>query len=270
MGILFAAAIATIAALVIIGGIIAWNSTWTDRWFLTFLCLVMMPASPLTFYGLRLPIDGLLQRLVIDDGLRRLVTFALRPLIEELFKLWPLMIPIIWKSTTKETRLWRALAIGLGFGIGEIWLLTEIVFRNNPDVANQSLLSLTGFINERVMVCLIHGALTGIALHQIGPGLPIAIGLHTIGNLPIYLMEISAFGLAATTWTTIVQTWVLWYFFMMVAFVWTMAGGDFHAIWLLFGDATCPYCGTVYPRASLTWNLRVVHQDHCPRCKARV
>ncbi|MBS0204749.1 MAG: hypothetical protein JSS49_17730 [Planctomycetes bacterium] len=268
MGILFAAASATLASVVIIGGVIAWNSPPADRWYLVFLGLVMVPASPLTFYGIRLPLDGLL-RLVINDDSHRLVTFAARPMIEELFKLWPLMIPVIWKSTTKETRLWRALAIGLGFGIGEIWLLADIVFRNNPEVANQSVLSLTGFINERAMVCLIHGGLTAIALHTFGAGLPLAITLHAAGNLPFYLQEISAFGLAATTWTSIVRTWVLWYFFMMVAFVWTMAGGDFHAIWLLFGDATCPYCGTVYPRASLTWNLRVVHQDHCPRCKAR-
>ena len=267
MGILVAAAIATVTSLLVIGGLIAWRSPAGDKRVLILLILVQLPVSPLTTYGLRLPLEGLLEFWGVDAGSRRLFALFSRPVIEELMKLLPILF--LWKSTTAETRLWRALAIGLGFGIGELWMLTENVYRTDPVTANLDLLTLTGFINERVMVCLIHGAQTAVALHQYGMGILIAIGLHTVGNLPFYLREILAFGFSEQTWTLILRSWVVWYTLVMGSIVWLMSGGDFHVVWLLFGDATCPFCGMVYPRAKLTWNLTVIHHDHCPRCKAR-
>lgn len=269
MGILIAAGIATAISALTIGGLLAWRSSRSERWLLLILVLVQIPASPLLFYCLRVPLEARLEHWVADANTRRIMALFYRPIFEELLKLWPLLIPSIWKSTTAGNRVWRALALGLGFGIGELWLLAQIVYRDDPVTANMEVWRLFGFINERVMVCLIHGALTAVALHQFGPGLPIAMGLHGLGNLPIYFQEISAFGLSAATWAVLVRAWVLWYFFAMCSLVWMMVGGDFHLIWLLFGDATCPFCGMVYPRATLTWSLRLIHHDHCPRCKAR-
>jgi len=269
MGILIAAAIGTLASLLFIGGHLAWRSAPAERRILIILVLVQLPMSPLEFFGIRIPLDAVLESWSLDPGIRRLITFISRPVIEESIKLWPLLLPFVWKTTTPQNRVWRALAIGLGFGIGEIWLLAENVFRNDPATANMALWNLAGFINERVMVCLIHGALTAVALHQVGAGFLIAVILHLAGNLPFYLREVSAFGISDQKWAWFLSAWVVWYFFSMWALVWLMAGGDFHLIWLLFGDVTCPHCGAVYPRATINWSLRVIHHDHCPRCRAR-
>jgi hypothetical protein len=118
------------------------------------------------------------------------------------------------------------------------------------------------------MVCLIHGGLTAIVLRRFATGFPRAVGLHLAGNLPFYLQEIGAFGLSPETWIAIVRAWVLWYFFLIGSVVWKLAAGDFHLVWLLFGDVRCPRCGTIYPRVSLSWTFRVIHQDHCPNCGA--
>lgn len=270
MMILIAAAIASLASLLLIGGYISWRATATERAILAFLVLIHLPTSPFVFYALRLPLDGLLERIGFDAGTRRFLAVLYRPVFEELLKLWPLVLPFVWRSNTQDNKLWRALAMGLGFGIGETWMLAEIVHRTDPATANLDLLTLTGFINERMMVCLIHGALTGLVVMQFGTGLPVAIVLHTIGNIPFYLREVSAFGFSAGTWATLVRAWVLWYFFGICLLLSSLAGTDFHALWLLFGDATCPFCGMVYPRATLTWTLRVVHHDHCPRCQRRI
>lgn len=268
MGILLAATIATLASLILIGGVLLWKSPVADRKVLLILIVALLPISPIANSLIRLPLEQCLKSCAIDDGLIRLFSFLFRPALEELVKLWPLLIPFVWRTTTSQTRVWRALAIGLGFGIGEMWMLAEIVFHNEPEIANLGLLPLTGFINERIMVCVIHGALTAVALNQVLTGFPVSVGLHTAGNLPFFLREISAVALTEHLWKVVLQAWVLWYFFAMMVLIFNLAGGDLHAAWLLFGDARCPYCGMVYPRASLSWTLQVVHYDHCPRCKA--
>lgn len=268
MGILIAAAIATLASLLTLGGVIAWRSDRAERWPLILLLVSQLPLSPLIHFGLRVPLDVWLAQSV-DWRTARFVTFAMRPIIEESLKLWPLLIPYVWRTTTTQTRIWRAMAIGLGFGIGESWLLAAITYFGNPTVANYGLLDLTGFINERVMVCVIHGTLTLIALHRFGTGIVIAIGLHLAGNLPFYLQEISAFGIPTPRWSWFMRVWVVWYFAVMAMLPWLITGGDFHVIWLIFGDVTCPYCHFVYPRGTLSWGFRVVHNDHCPRCHAK-
>ncbi len=268
MGILVAAAIATLASLLTLGGLIVWRSAREERWTLILLCASQLPLSPALHYGLRLPLDTWLEY-ATDSSTRQVVTFGMRPFLEEVVKLWPLLLPYVWRTTTSQTKLWRAMAIGLGFGIGEMWLLAAITYVSDPVVANDSLINLTGFINERAMVCVIHGTLTLIALQRFGTGIVLAITLHLAGNLPFYLREVSAFGIPAEGWSRFVRVWVVWYFTVMAALPWMMTGGDFHLIWLLFGDVTCPFCGLVYPRATLTWGLRVVHNDHCPRCNAK-
>lgn len=268
MGILVAATIATLAALLLIGGLISWRSEPAERSTLILLVLAELPLSPILFYGIRQPLEVALEPWGNAAGVH-LLSFLARPIIEELLKLWPLLVPFLWKTTDSRTRLWRALAIGLGFGIGEIWMLAEFTFRVDPATANLDLLKLTGFINERVMVCVIHGALTLVALSRFGTGLVVAMGLHLVGNLPFYLQQISAFGLAPERWATILRVWIVWYFVAMAALPWAMSGGDLHIIWLLFGDATCPFCGMIYPRATLGWGMRVIRHDRCPRCNAK-
>jgi len=269
MGILIAAVLASVSAMLIIGGILLWRSERNERRILLWLMLLQLPISPLLYFTLRVPLDALLERSVAEPYLRDVVTFIQRSFTEELVKLWPLALPFVWKSLTTKNTIGRGMALGLGFGIGELWLLTKIVLQTDPDTANLPLITLTGFINERVIVCAIHGALTVVALQALLTGLPAAVALHALGTLPFLLEKVCSFGLNARTWGSIKQAWILTYFAMMMSILWTMGGGDLHLIWLLFGDATCPYCGMIYPRATLTWTLTVVHHDHCPRCKHR-
>jgi hypothetical protein len=269
MGILLAAAMATALSLALIGGFSARRMSRDERRLLTILVLLELPMSPLLFYGIRVPFEGLLEQWTVPATLVQLLGTWWRPIMEELTKLWPLLLPFVRRSMSPTNRIGRALALGLGFGIGELWMLTEIVYRTDPTTANLSVMTLTGFVNERSMVCLIHGALTAVAIRWGSRGVPIAIGIHYLGNLPFHLRDIHAFGISAATWAVLLRAWVVWYFVALLSLVWKLAGGDFHLVWLLFGDATCPNCGAVYPRATINWRLTVVHQDHCPHCKTR-
>ncbi|MFN8539856.1 MAG: hypothetical protein U0232_20545 [Thermomicrobiales bacterium] len=85
-----------------------------------------------------------------------LAPHPLRPLTEEPAKLWPLLIPAFARRITRENAVRCAVALGLGFGIGEIGFIAQLIYADG-DFNALPWYNFSGFINERFMVCLIHG-----------------------------------------------------------------------------------------------------------------
>ena len=83
--------------------------------------LIVLPLEPAAFYFVRVPLDHWLTGVLGSDSviLHWLVTFY-APLTEEPAKLVPLLIPAIRRDISRANVGRYALAIGLGFAIGEM------------------------------------------------------------------------------------------------------------------------------------------------------
>lgn len=177
------------------------------------------------------------------------------PLSEELAKLWPLLLPFFRRQIHQKNAIRIALTLGLGFGLGEIWFVGYWVARHDPATANLPWYHLSGFIGERLMVCLMHGAFTTAVLrwwkHGLGWGILSGIGLHFLGNFPIFFKWINPgrFGrpnlgcdylqLAGSLFN---RDGPLDRLFLL----WKLEPGRF-----FFGEAHCPGCQVVYARPFL-------------------
>lgn len=219
-----AAIIPTVLALGVVGGLVIWRAPRECRKLLLVIVLLELPMSALAFYLIRQPIDGLLQRVIspFSDGYRLIATWY-APLTEEPVKLWVLLIPLVFKSVKRSNFVFFTLAIGIGFGIGEIWMLAY-EFSKVPAFASLAWYAFGGFMQERFLVCIMHGAFTAGALMLFRKklfivGFLIALMLHYIGNFPIFLAAVNFAGLSTGDWQTIVFIWTQLYFLVLVGFL---------------------------------------------------
>ncbi len=91
------------------------------------------------------------------------------PLTEEPAKWLPLLLPFIRSELRKENAAAFALAVGLGFGVGEICFLANQLGRV-PEIAALPFWHLGGFISERALVCLLHGCFIAFIYQHAGRG----------------------------------------------------------------------------------------------------
>lgn len=219
-----AAIIPTIIGVGAIGGLLCWRAPGELRKTLALVVLLELPMCAMMFYVVRLPVDGLLQRTIspFSDGYRLISTWY-APLTEEPAKLWVLLLPLIFRRIKRSNFVFFSLAIGLGFGIGELWMLAY-EFAKVPAFAPLAWYAFGGFMQERLLVCVMHGAFSAAALmffrKKLFPvGLLIAMLLHYIANFPIFLAAISFGGLNTGDWKIIVLVWIQLYFLGMVGFL---------------------------------------------------
>ncbi len=216
-------------------------------------------------------LDYLVQIIVHKDtSAYKYITLSYAPLTEEPAKFLPALIPFFNKKITSKNFVFAAMAIGLGFGISEIWLVASFV-PGNPAYSNMPWYMFTGFINERFMVCVCHGAFTAFALSRLHKkfyiGILGAMALHFIGNFPIYLAGIDLGGFGKTTWQIILSIWVLLYFFAMIFLLTYLYYGKFNLGKFIFGNSVCPECGFVYPSWFISLNWFNKKYEKCPNCK---
>lgn len=268
-GIYIAAIITTTLSLLIIGSLILQRSLRKDWSLLISAALLEMPMSFLAFYAIRTPLDGWLQGLLGkgSEAYRFLITFY-APITEEPIKLWILLIPYFLKRIDSKNAVYTALAIGLGFGIGEMWLIATRL-AENQQIALLPWYSLMGYVTERFIVCIMHGAFTVVALRQIQKGFIWgalgAMTLHFIGNFPLYLSAIDFGGLGKSAWQIILKIWIMFYFLCMVGVLVSYRLENLRL--LLFGKAQCPECGAVYSRPLHGINMFTKRYERCPVCK---
>src|SRR5687768_1894370 len=151
-GLYIAALVAASVALAAASPLLVLTGDRRRRWLPVLLLALQLPMCAAAFYFLRVPLDSLVKSVVPDPGLYPFVTVLYAPLTEDPAKLWPLLLPFVWKQLSIDSPMRMALALGIGFGIGEIGFLAERLART-PAIAALPWSAFGGFIIERVLVC---------------------------------------------------------------------------------------------------------------------
>jgi hypothetical protein len=218
VGLAIAAAITTALAL---GGVAIVLTRAKQQWrSLLFAFLVALPLQPLVFYLIRLPLDGLLRSAFGAAAWVTLVSLLYAPLTEEPAKWLTAVFPAV-RRAIRDNPVAVALAVGLGFGIGEIWFLAHALAPRYPDLP---FWMFGGFLLERLAVCFLHGAFVLPAFAMLAHGRSFRLGglagivMHFLLNFPIYLASIKAFGFG-DAWPSVLVLWMLVWLALCVGFV---------------------------------------------------
>jgi hypothetical protein len=276
-GLYVAAALTSFFALLIIGSFILKGTRRADWRFVATVMAVHLPMSIIAFHWLRLPVKGWLAgQLEPESALFAFLDTCFAPLTEEPAKLWLLLFPWFRARLRQQNAPYLGLAIGLGFGISEAWMVAGLI-SGDPQIAGipwYGFGTLNGFMTERFMVCIHHGVFTAAALRLFhrAPlrGILCAMGLHYLGNFPIALKAWNVGNLGQTVWGVIVQIWILLFFFgMLVLLNRFLKSADPEWRGLrhhLLGRAKCPECGLIYERPWMAVNLGTRRYERCPGC----
>ena len=242
-----------------------------DRRWLLLILLLMLPMNALVFHALRVPLDRWLAVACAETGgVPGWVRLLYAPLTEEPAKLWPFLIPCFRRRLHAGNLAQAAVAIGVGFGIGEAWNVAALLSAS-PALHGTPWYGLGGFIGERLLVCVVHAGLVAAALHFVvvrktpGRGVALAMALHALGNAPILLL--SATGLTPETRTLILGIWVALFALAMGAIIAAVGYGHGWCEKLFPGTARCPGCGEIYRRPLFRINLLTHSIERCPLCK---
>jgi len=270
MGILIAAIITTIIAIVVVGFLIRRLSQREDRSVLILAFFFTLPAQPIAFYFFRLPLHEFLTGWLGAGALLTVISLFYAPLIEEPAKWFALGVPSIRKALKPENAVAIALATGLGFGIGELWFIAERLARA-PNLAILPFYYFNGFLAERLMVCFLHGAFIALFFKRYAegktawPAALFGVALHFLLNFPIYFSSINLFGLGQQVWGLLLVIYVSTFTLAMFGFVNRLAKDEIREGFL--GSATCPECHKVYPRSFFAANLLTKRYERCPHCR---
>lgn len=271
MGIWIAAAITTALAVAILQWPIRRLSEPHDRSALLLAVLLALPLQPLAFHLVRMPLHGMLQEALGAGVALTAISLLYAPLTEEPAKWLVLALPRLRRALRPDTAIAMALAIGLGFAIGEFWFIASLIARA-PAVAEQPFWMFTGYAIERLQVAFLHGAFIAWFVRALAarrapwPGGVFGMALHFAANLPIILIGLNPFGLGTAAWQQIVSLWVVGLTLALLAAVRRLARGDRGTD--PFGTRTCPGCGAAYPRPIvMAINLGATRIERCPHCR---
>lgn len=267
--------IAVILALVTFGNVLYRISARKDRAIIFFATLSTLPMCWIMFHFVRMPFDAWVSiELRNPDTLLWFKTLY-APLTEEPAKLWLLIFPWVRKKIDGQNIVPFALALGLGFAVGEVITVANLITMNSPQIAALPWYMLGGFITERVMTVAIHSAMTAIALAvwRLGPGLLIgllvAVTAHFAVNLPISMAQWGWFGKDLFANQILLFSWVLFCTFASLGYLAWLHYGHPSLGRFLFGRAMCPVCGRGYDRPmfhSLGFGVNRRY-ERCPFCK---
>ena len=270
-GIFVAAMLTTGIAVAVFGTLIRQLELPANARLLWLAALVALLLQPLAFYLVRVPLDQFLSAHLIRGSpvFQALVTLY-APLTEEPAKLVPLLVPAVRRDISAKSFVRYALAIGLGFAIGEMWFIAERIAR----VAEVSALlwyQFGGYIGERLMTCLLHAAFVAIALWQFRRrfafGIAGAMAFHWAVNFPISLMVWDVGHLGKTFWPVALQVWLIACVIFGVALLSRFAFGRFSPARFFYGRRRCPECGHEYDASFLAVNLGRTRYERCPQCR---
>ncbi len=202
------------------GALIGSNTPPNYRPVLLWAALYALPLQPLAFYALRLPLDTALVGLLGQGTARNLVSLLYAPLTEEPMKWAVLMLPFVRQHLKPAVAVPMALAVGLGFAIGEIGFLAYQLSRA-PAYAVLPFTAFGPFAVERFLVAFLHGAFIAflsarMALgRSLWPALAASLVLHFLLNLPIGVLGLAPLGLDRTVVAALLQIWIIGFTFAL-------------------------------------------------------
>ncbi len=215
-GIYVAALLVTGVSVVLWGGLLYWLSK--RQWKYLVLILITLPFSAIVNLLVKSPILGLAvsssgvppQLVTAWPWWLLLLVLFLAPITEEAIKLAPLVVKRFRCLISRSSALWVGMALGIGFGIGEIWYLAW-QFSMVPQYAGYPFYYFTGFILERLVVVFLHGVMTSIAVvgflkgtRGLVLGYFGAILFHAFVNIGALLLQIQVIdGLFASVYLSI-------------------------------------------------------------------
>jgi len=216
--------------------------------------LLTLPLAPLAYYGLNIPLDNVILTIFRrDSDWYKFIKIGYGPIIKESIKLVPLMLPFIRRRISSKNFVAFGMALGLGFGISEIWL-TAFQTSYIPDNLMLPIgYLLLGFIAERLMFCFLQGAFTALVLshgkQRWGIGLGKAIGLHLLVVAPLYLSQMNILSISPRVWRTILPLYLVFFFICMIFMLIYLRSGV-QGIREIFvrADINCTKCGEPYKR----------------------
>ncbi len=209
MGLIIDAALVTALALGALVVLLIKSKNWRP---VALAFVIALPLQPLALYLVRLPVDRALKAAFGAPTWLVILSLFYASLTEEPAKWLAAAMPSVRGAIMVEP-VTVALAVGLGFAIGEIWMLAHVLLAL-PGVASLPATDFGGFVIERLEVCFLHGAFVAPAFVCLARGRPFLLGglagmvLHFLLNFPIYLKTINAFGLGEA-WIPILLLWVI-------------------------------------------------------------
>ncbi|MBS0660268.1 MAG: hypothetical protein JSR82_18765 [Verrucomicrobia bacterium] len=247
-----------------------------DRPFMFGLAALTFLMPALAFYGVRQPLDALVRTLLDPQGgAYALARLWYAPVTEELAKLWPLLIPGVWRWIDHDRAPRAAYALGLGFGVGEIAFLA-VVFGLDPSAETNQWFHYAGFVSERLMVAPIHAGFVLVSLCAwrrwnwpggLFVGWLGAAALHFSLNAPIFLKYKGWLG-GETLAGNLLVGWILLFFVLTITgFARTLGGRQTTAGGFFFGETDCVLCGLHYQRPFWGFNLGLKRYEKCPGCQ---
>jgi len=153
MGLIIAAAFATVLALAALVVLLVRSQDWRPA---ALAFVVALPLQPLALYLVRLPIDDALRSIFGASTFVVIASLFYAPMTEEPAKWLVAAVPAVRRGIALQP-VTMALAVGLGFGIGEIWLLAHSLLVL-PAFASMPAWMFSGIVLERLEVCFLHGA----------------------------------------------------------------------------------------------------------------
>jgi hypothetical protein len=221
---IIAAGITTALALCGLAVVLARAGNWRP---VALAFLIALPLQPLAFYVVRLPIDGLLRTTFGMTGWVVIVSLFYAPMTEEPAKWLAAAAPTVRRAIASHP-VSVALAVGLGFGIGEIWFLAHAL-ATAPSYPDVPFWMFGGFMVERLEVCFLHGAFVALPFVQLARGRSFWLGgvagmvLHFLLNLPIFLAQIDVPGLGRQGWIIVLLLWVAGFVVAGALMVWRLS-----------------------------------------------
>ena len=270
-GIYVTAVLTTTVAVGMFGALIHYLRLPAKERFLWLAAILALPLQPLAFYYVRVPLDHwLMVHLGAKSAAYTWLVTCYAPLTEEPAKLLVLLIPAIRRDIRRENFVRYALAIGVGFAIGEMWFLANRLAQN-PAWAAVPFYQFGGYFGERLMVCVFHSAFLAVTLWRFRRlfvfGVMGAMALHWLGNFPISLMNWNVIGLGHAIWSSLVEGWLTFYFLAAIVLLYYLGRGLAVPGKVFYGRRNCPECDSEYAAPLLGLNFGRTRYERCPHCK---
>ena len=269
-GITIAALITILILLCLVSLVILRGMTRWDRLFAVLSMLLAGAAFFGAYHLLRLPLDHALHGLLSGDPISyRWIASLYAPLTEEPAK-WIVLIPLFAAGRIKrENKGAWAVCLGFGFGIGEIVFLAQSI-ASNPLAPNLPWYTSSGFMVERLMVCVIHSALFLIAIEAISSRkfwlILLAPVFHWLLNFPIFLSIQFPFADGGILWSQLLWTWTTLFFIASLILLGSQLFNSTERMASILGRAVCPECQTLYVRPWRGINRIGKRYERCPNC----